>query len=815
MLNAIAQDARYALRTFRRNPLFAFVAAAVVALGTGAVSTIFSVANAVVLRPVPGVARASELVSIDRTRIDGGSLSASYPFFERLAEQSRTMSGIAAWSIVPLTISTGGAATLANADLVSANYFSVLGARPALGRFFAASQRDDASDASIVLSHELWQRRFAGDSAILGRRLLVNGNSLTVIGVAAPTFNGLYPMIRTDAWVPASMQQALRRGGDLLHSPGSAWLTLVGRRAPGISDQAARAELSSITAAYASAVEAGRLGDMAEYDRVKISGLSGLPSDAATPVLAFFVVLLAVSSLVLLIASVNVASMLLARAVARRREISVRIALGASRRRLVHQLVVESVLLFTAGGVGGLAVATLATRLLGRVQLPVGVPIIIDASPDARVLVVTILVALITGIVFGLAPALQASRADIATTLRGDGSAAGQSRSRLRSALVAGQVAASLLLLTTSGLFVRALARGHHVDPGYAIDHIATASLDVSLSGYDTAQARAFYANLAERMRALPGVTAVGYTRVMPLSMSSSGYSIDVPGYTAPRGRRTTSAADAVDAGYFAAVRLPVISGRALLASDDERAPSVAVVSQAFAERFWPRQNALGKTFKLDSSTTVTVVGITRDVKFARLDEAPAPFMYLPIAQQWRPDRTLLVRTTGDAARLGGSIRDAVRALDPTLPAPTVVTMEQAAAVALLPQRFAVIVTATLGLAGLLLAAIGLYGVVAFATAQRTREIGVRIALGAARRDVVGMIVRDGMRVVAIGLGAGLVLAAVASRALMPFLFGVSPLDALTFLAMTLLLGATAMLASYLPARRAALIDPVVALRQD
>jgi predicted permease len=814
MLNAIAQDARYALRTFRRNPLFAFVAAAVVALGTGAVSTIFSVANAVVLRPVPGVARASELVSIDRTRIDGGSLSASYPFFERLAEQSRTMSGIAAWSIVPLTISTGGAATLANADLVSANYFSVLGARPALGRFFAASQRD-VSDASIVLSHELWQRRFAGDSAILGRRLLVNGNSLTVIGVAAPTFNGLYPMIRTDAWVPASMQQALRRGGDLLHSPGSAWLTLVGRRAPGISDQAARAELSSITAAYASAVEAGRLGDMAEYDRVKISGLSGLPSDAATPVLAFFVVLLAVSSLVLLIASVNVASMLLARAVARRREISVRIALGASRRRLVHQLVVESVLLFTAGGVGGLAVATLATRLLGRVQLPVGVPIIIDASPDARVLVVTILVALITGIVFGLAPALQASRADIATTLRGDGSAAGQSRSRLRSALVAGQVAASLLLLTTSGLFVRALARGHHVDPGYAIDHIATASLDVSLSGYDTAQARAFYANLAERMRALPGVTAVGYTRVMPLSMSSSGYSIDVPGYTAPRGRRTTSAADAVDAGYFAAVRLPVISGRALLASDDERAPSVAVVSQAFAERFWPRQNALGKTFKLDSSTTVTVVGITRDVKFARLDEAPAPFMYLPIAQQWRPDRTLLVRTTGDAARLGGSIRDAVRALDPTLPAPTVVTMEQAAAVALLPQRFAVIVTATLGLAGLLLAAIGLYGVVAFATAQRTREIGVRIALGAARRDVVGMIVRDGMRVVAIGLGAGLVLAAVASRALMPFLFGVSPLDALTFLAMTLLLGATAMLASYLPARRAAMIDPVVALRQD
>jgi predicted permease len=816
MLTAIAQDARYAFRIFRRNPLFALVAASVVALGTGAVSTIFSVANAVVLRPVPGVSRPSELVSIDRTRVNGGSLSASYPYFEHLEQRSHTMSGIAAWSLVPLTISTGGDATLASADLVTGNYFGVLGAKPAFGRFFSASEDRVGGDApGIVLSHEFWQRRFNGDSSVLGRRVIVNGSALAVIGVAAAGFNGIYPMIRTDAWVPASMQQTLRRGGDLLHSPGSAWLTLVGRRAAGVSNDAARTELSAITAEYAASVEAGQFRDMAEYQRVKLATLSGLPSDAATPVLAFFLVLLAVSSLVLLIASVNVASMLLARAVARRREIGVRIALGASRRRLINQLVTESALLFTIGGAGGLAVATVATRLLGRIQLPIDVPIAIDASPDVRVLIVTIAVALVTGILFGLAPALQASRADVATTLRGDGAAAGRTRSRLRNALVGGQVAASLLLLTTSGLFVRALARGHRVDPGYSIDHIATASLDVSLSGYDTTRARAFYAALRERMLGVPGVTAVAYTRVLPLSMSTSGYSIDVPGYTSPDGRRTTSSADAVDPGYFDAVHLPIIAGRALLPSDDEQAARVAVVSQAFVNRFWPGQYGLGKTFKLDSSTTVTVVGITRDVKFARLDEPPAPFMYLPIAQQWRPDRTLLVRTTGDASRLAGPIRDAVRALDPSLPIPAAVTFERAAAVSLLPQRFAVIITATLGLAGLLLAAIGLYGVVAFSTAQRTREIGVRIALGAGRRDVVGMIIGDGMRVVGVGLGVGLVLAALASRALMPFLFGVSPLDPATFAGMTLLLAATAVLASYLPARRAASVDPAVALRQD
>jgi predicted permease len=595
------------------------------------------------------------------------------------------------------------------------------------------------------------------------------------------------------------------------------WLDVFGRVAPGASAEAATAELTGLTKQFAQAKEAGISGEIASINIVTMTRVSGLPADATKPVLAFFVVLLVVSGLVLLIASVNVAGMLLARAVSRRREIAVRIALGAGRGRLVRQLLTESVVLFTAGGALGVMFAVVATRLLSRLPLPTEVPLAIDAAPDARVLIVTIAVAVVTGIVFGLAPAFQASRGDILTSLRGDTAGSGRARSRLRSTLVGGQVAASLLLLKTSGLFVRALSKGHQIDPGYDISHVTTTALDVSLSGYDTTRQRAFYKELRDRVSRLPGVTTVAYTRVVPLSMNNTGYDISVPGWVAPKSgpKGQWTNANAVDAGYFEALRLPILMGRGIRPSDDQYAPNVAVISEFFANRYWPGQNPLGKTFKLDSSTTLTVIGVTKDVRFADLTNKPGPFMYVPIAQRWRPDLSLLVRTSGDAKQLIEPIRAEVRAMDANLPAPVTVTLEQSASMVLLPQRFAVIVTASLGLAGLLLAAIGLYGVLSFSTAQRTREIGVRMALGATREAVLRMIVREGMRVVVIGVAVGLLLAALATRALVPFLYGVNPLDPGTFVGMTVVLAGVALVASWLPARRAAAGDPMVALRQD
>jgi predicted permease len=814
MLQAILQDARYAMRILKKNALFTAIAIAVVALGTGAVSTIYSVANAMIFRPIPGVARQSEVLGIRRTRQDKGlSRSVSYPYYRYLAEHSKTMAGIASWDMIPTTLSAGGAGIIGQSNLVTGNYFDVLGARPAVGRFFTPDEGRIGSPASVVvISHDLWQRMFAGDSSVVGRPLIVNGQHATVIGVAPPHFRGLFPVLRVDTWVPMPMQPLVRRGGDLLTSPGNGWLDLFGRIKPGVSEDVARAELSALTKQFAKDVEAGRYSDQATFTEVHTRTITGLPGDTIDSVVAFFVVLLAVSGLVLLIASVNVASMLLARAVARRREIAVRIALGAARARLVRQLLTESLILFGAGGVLGVGLAFLATRALSGLPLPVDVPIAIDASPDARAIIVTLAVALVTGIVFGLAPALQGSRDDVATTLRGDTSGSGRSRSRLRNALVIAQVAASLLLLTASGLFLRALSNGERVDPGYDISHVTTASFDVGLAGYDTARQRQFYAALDERIRHLPNVTAVGYTRLLPLSLNSSCYDVAIPG--APKS--VHSACGTLVAGdYFDVMRQPIIAGRALLRTDNESAPNVAVVSQRFAERAFPGVSAIGRTFRLDSASTVTIVGIARDVKFSRLDEKLEPFMYLPAAQHWRSDMNLVVRTTGDPSQLIPAIRAETRAMDALLAPPVTVTLERAAAVALLPQRFAVIITASLGAAGLLLAAIGLYGVLAFSVAQRTREIGVRMALGAAKEQVLRMVIGEGLRVVAIGVGIGLVLAAVATRALTPFLFGVSPLDATAFLSGVAALGVVGLIASWMPARRAAGADPMMALRQD
>ena len=572
-------------------------------------------------------------------------------------------------------------------------------------------------------------------------------------------------------------------------------------------------ELTTLTTRWVA--EGVEPAEFATSTRIRLSGMTGLPPDASSAVAAFVGLLLGASALVLLIASVNVAAMLSARAVARRREMAVRAALGAARGRLVRQLLTESMLLFGMGALGGMGLAVLATSALERLPLPADVPLVLELSPDYRVLGFALLLSLVTALLFGLAPALRASRPDITARLRDDSAGGGTRRSLASRVLVGGQLAMSLLLLVAAGLFLRALDRGRNVELGFDGSRVATATLTPEAWGYDETEARRFQGELRRELEGAPGVIAVSFTGVLPLSMGSSSDRITPPGADpAADDDGLLVQASTVDADYFDVLSLPVLRGRPLLATDDARAPRVAVVNETLANRLWPAGDAVGHTFR-HAGDVVTVVGVARDAKYADLSSRTPPFVYFPTAQQWPRLQHLLVRTAGDPASIAPEVRRAIRALDAAVPIPQVRSFEQAASLVLLPQRVAAMVTGALGALGLLLATVGLYGTTAYAISGRTRELGIRVALGARRGDVLRMVVREGMGVALGGVVVGVLLAAAASRLMASLLFDLSPLDAPTFLATSALLVLVALLASYLPARRAAGADPMVALRGE
>jgi len=796
----------------RKSPVFTIVAVLVITLGTGAVTTIFSAANAIALRPLAGVSNAGDLVEVSRVLGDGtGSLWASYPYYRFIRDGGGAhVADVAAWSMLPMTISTGSAGVATQGSIVSGNFFRVLGVRPALGRFFTPDE-DGAATAHpvVVISHGFWTTQLAADSAAIGRTVRLNGNAFTVVGVAPPEFRGPLGLLRTDAWVPLAMQLQLQPGNDLLTNPGPTWLQLFARVRSGVTRDAVQRELSRLTAQFVA--DGNEPADNRRYTGARPVPLASLPADLHGASLGFAALLLGASGLVLLIASFNVAAMLLARAVSRRRETAVRLALGATRGRLVQQLLTETLLLYVLGAVGGVLVAVNATHLLAQLPLPVGMPITLNLAPDARVLAFTLVVSLATGVAFGLAPALQSARVDVNARLRDDTAGAGSHRSTIQSVLIASQMAVSVVLLVAAGLFLRALDRGRRVDLGFDPSNVAVASFNVWTYGYNDAKVRLFYRALKDEMARTPGVVGVSYTRELPLTFHNN-VELRIDGQTND-GQRPV-AFEEVESGYFEVMKLKIVEGRGFSTADVERAPRVAVINQAFARRFFP-SGAVGRTFRRGKDV-VTVVGVAHDAKYSRLDEKLQPFVYFAIAQAAAQSHVeLLVRTTGDPARLAAAIRTAVRDFDPLLPVPAVTTLSAATSAVLLRQRLAAVVTAVLGVVGLMLAAVGLYGIVAYSISQRTREIGVRIALGADRREVVRLVVGEGMRPVAVGMAIGLVLALGATRLLVSFLFGVSPLDAITFVGVAALLTVVALTASYLPARRAAATDPVRALRAE
>ena len=805
-VGTMVADVRFAGRMLWKSPVFTLVVVFVISLGSGAVTTIFSGMNALLLRPVPGITGIDRLVTLRPARADGTvAQQGSYAYFAYLRERSHTMDGIAAWGRVSLSIAAGGQGTAVLGNMVSGNYFDVLGVRPVLGRFFTAhEERTPGSHPVVVVSQSFWRSRLGGEKAAIGRPVVVNGVPFTLIGVAPEEFHGIFTGLRADAWVPLMMQPQLRPRSNLTSA---SWLWLFGRLRDGKEVQSAQQELSSLAAARA--VDLGQSVGPGAAPAVRASSLTGLPNGEAGPLLGFMGLLLGAASLVLLIAGVNVAAMLSARYVIRRREMAVRAALGAGRSRLLRQLLTEILALFLLGALGGFLIALLATAALERFPLPENARLSLELSPDFRVLTFAMGVSLLTGLVFGLAPALQAAGRDLTSRLRDDSAGSGSRRPFMSRMLIVAQLALSLVLLVAGGLFLRALNHGQRIDPGFDASNVALASLEPESWGYDPAEARRFYLALRERVEAIPGVEVVSYTGRVPLMMSSSpdeitiDGSIDVPVHTA-----------SVGVDYFPVLRLPLLEGRAFGRSDDERAARVAVVNETLARRVWPDGSALGRTFRFRDRPT-TVVGIARDAKYATLDEATPSFVYFPLAQVWQPTQALLVRTSADPRPSARAIQEAVLSIDPLLPHPGITTLRQASAIVLLPQRAAAIVTGMLGIVGLLLAAAGLYGVMAFSASRRTREIGIRVALGADEFSVLRMMIRDGLRLASIGIVIGLVLAGLTTRLISSWLFDVSPLDGLTFAGMSAVFIVVAIVASYVPARRAAAVDPLVALRAE
>ncbi|MBL8981447.1 MAG: ABC transporter permease [Gemmatimonadetes bacterium] len=806
-LRSLGADVRYAMRMLGKARLFTAVAILIIALGSGAVTTIYSAMNALVLRPLPGTHDADRLVNIerrDRTMAEG--MQSSTDYLEWMRPRVRTLSSIAAWSKVTFAMSTGGEGIGVYGNIVSGNYFSTLDVRPALGRFFLPEE--DATPMGgpvLVVSHAFWQSKLGGDSSVVGRVVRVNGAPYTLIGVAPPEFHGAFTPLLVEAWVPLSMHSQLRPSRNREHA---VWLWTFGRMQDGATVAGVKEELESLTAAYIA--EGREPQPRNKYGTLRLTGMTGLPADAREMAVAFIGLLLGAAFLVLLIGSVNVASMLSARGIARQRELAVRAALGAGRGRLVRQLLTEIVTLFLLGAIGGILITTQATRAIERIAVPAEVPMALEVSPDIRVFVFALGLSLVTGLVFGLAPALRAVDGDLVSRLRDGSSGSGTRRSRIGKALIAGQLALSLVLLVAAGLFLRAMSNGTSVDKGFEPTGVQTTNFNTEAWGFDSTRGRAFYTSLLERVRALPGVTEAGLSDRLPLTFATSSDEIFLTAPSSPDERGPRIDLSLAGPGYLDAIGMRLVAGRGIGEGDIAGAPRVAVVNETMAKRHWP-DGAVGRTFLLRGET-VTIVGILRDAKYGSLTEEVPAFAYFPVAQQWQPNLFLAVRGPASVAE---GIREAVAAFDPLLPRPTVISMVEANRIVLLPQRLAATVTAVLGGVGLLLATVGLYGMIAQSVGRRTRELGLRVALGAQRGDVLRLVVGEGMRLAGVGVVVGLVLAMVATRLLASMLFGVSPLDGLTFVGMTVVLTSVAMVASYLPARRVSRADPMLALRTD
>lgn len=813
-MSFLVQDLRYALRALRRSPVFTLVAVITIAIGIGATSTIFSVANAILLRDPTGVRRTDELVTVHALSPDGSSFhSFSYPTYAALRDAGGGLSSLSAYGIFSASLKTEGEPQIMLASVVTGEYFQTLGTHPAIGRLLLPSDDRGAggADAVVVLSHRAWIRRFAGDSAILGRTVVLNRLPFTVIGVAEQGFQGHTAAMDIAAWVPMGMIPVLRNEAPL-DNPNGSWLELIGRRSSeNVSPAAIAQQLSA-----ASAAASERLGR--DPRGVDVRTYQPVPAQAALPVAGFFGLLLLISGVILFIGSVNVGGLLLSRATARSREIAIRLAIGARRGQLVRQLLTESLVLFVIGGSAGLGLAVVATGALAGVAPPVGIPLSFDFSPDVAVMAAALAMALVTGIVFGLVPALQSTRLDLAHAVRDEDLGGRLRKSRLRNIFVTAQVAGSALLLVVGGLFVRALGQAGSIDLGFAPEGLYAVQADLRIHHYTAEQQIEFAARVRSALLARGEISAVAGIDMLPLSMSNQSTMFQLPGRAGPEGGMVQTDFANVTPGYFQTMGIPLLKGRDFSDADRAGTPLVGVINETLAQQVWPHEEVLGKTLLFGGAqgeTRVEIVGVARNSKVRSLGEEPVPMMYMAYAQNPSDKLALVARARSEATPIGGLLRQAVRDADPALPLLGDAPLSTTIGVSLLPNRIAALLASLFGAVGLVLATVGLYGLLAFTVTRRRREIGIRMALGARAGDVRRLVLGEGLRLTLIGLAIGFALAFAATRLLHSFLFGISPLDPVTFGTIAAILGSTAALACVIPAIRATRTDPMVAIRHD
>ncbi len=826
-MDSLLHDLRYAFRSLRRAPGFAIIAIITLGLGIAVNTTVFSVINGILLRPLP--VPHPEQITVLGLQQNGDSTfqSFSYPDYQDITrDTSGVFSDVFGYNVTLSALNADNRGDHCIFSRVTGNYFSALGVKPAVGRLILPTEgQTPGADPIVVLGYNFWKKRFGGDPSVVGKHVLVDGHAATIVGVTEKSFHGVYAIMDMDGYYPLSApfgdsDDAVKNVRDVYTQRENRRLSLLGRLKPGVSLEQARASLNVVAQRLAQ--------DFPSVD--KDIAIRVFPEKLARPepdpdntlpraAIAFSVL----AALVLLVACFNIANVLLVRATAREREMGVRAALGAGRGRLIRQHLTESLLLSFLGAIAGVILATWCAGFLSTLSLGTDLPIRFDLYPDLHVYLFALGAVIVTAVVVGLVPALRVARADVNSLLREGGRSASDGRKRhiVRNILVGAQLAGSMLLLIVAGLFTRSLSKAEQINMGFNPDHVLDLSVDVNQLNYSETQGRAFFTQLDDRIATIPGVVSVAQAFTLPLGVVSADAAVTLPGHELPAGQQPPKIMrNLVTPKYFDTLQIPFVSGRTFTDSDDEKAPRVAVINESMAKQFWPNQSALGQHFNdgEQNHSDVEVIGVVRDSLYKEVsDDHKTPFFYMSLAQEYLPMRTIQLRTSVPPESLATQVEAQVRELAPGLPVSQVQSMKQSlqGVNGFFFFRFGAQLTGAMGLLGLVLAVVGVFSMVSYAAAQRTHEIGIRMALGAEPRDILKMVMRQSAIVVGAGLLVGLAIAFAGTSAIANFIVGIKPTDPATFITVALGLTFVALVACWIPARRATRVSPLIALRHD